>query len=1199
METHLSADILSAVHAALWRDDFVHEAVIERADEILVWYFDGAAPMRNGPDKLRWPGNGGFELTLSGEYAGRWFHFATHKHGDGLDLIAERMGLDRNHAAVIRHAANILGIRDDLPPEAIEQMRAARERRLAQAEKLREQADAELVRRIGLAKNLLAGSVSGFGTPADAYLAGRGLTVPTSATPYFRYVERCHHGPLGRPFPAMVWPQIDITTGQTVGAHRTYLDPVTGAKLEAFDAQGEKINPKLMLGQSKITAIKVSGHDLGARLSIAEGVETALTAWAMTADEPGAVWALGSLRAFNDFVAPEGVRELRIYADPEPAAIDTARACAERHKALGLAVELIHTNDMDGAQALNWPGLVKLRDLNDVWAQATTREDIAGALIREHFKREEATRPLYDTSREVSLDRAEILLRSALRSAIDGAEAYNKVLADTPKGEVAPSAPHHVFTVTVGAGKSHGYTTEIVDAIRTGRFTRKIGIFVPTRIKAEEAQDSFQEHLERYEWSYVRTFKGRGDFVTGDDGPTMCGDLETVNPVQDAGVPVWGTCCETVTGPPGDQWREYCPLFDTCPYVQQVEAGREDFVKVWIAPHAQLGLAGKHYPKNVGLLVIDESFLTLADAQKKVWELGLDTCTGDGPAAPFFKALASVMMQGAGKVPRTGLLAALEAQGIAADAVEVELTVMLAFEAEIAKALSPPSVTGKSVEDRRAAMRGFDVKALRRAKSRVGALEEALFFLTRLTSPRSGRMKVEAGDGRLFLRVVQPGGIAQRFAHVPKVYVDATTPQQELVELFLPGAIFAPPINVKDGAGVTTMQILRSPSSGSKMKLGGKEPTGLDLKDREALNRADADGTPPPPASLARYAKQRNIGQIRRIMRWAKHGAGDQPVAVIAQKEPRAALSYGYGEGDGYLFGHFNAIRGMNSMKAARVLLVVGRPRPQVEAVEDLRGLITGEAPEPLLDEHGAPARFFRSREVTAMGIDGKLVPHFLPYHPDGLCDALLRTICQDEIVQAVGRARAVRRGADDPVLILILADEWMPIRVDGFVAWRDLWPGAWADMAGRGMIFGGATMAHKVYPDLFPTVDAAKQAISPKAGRGQPLARFDPDQAGIDGVHILVGSPVGNVPLQYPLPLGRPIRFRVAGAKGGKVSRAWFNPAVIPDPKAWLETRLGALSFFEVEGSYEPPAPEPAGEARPYRPWHDTPKVPPRRTLH
>jgi hypothetical protein len=39
---------------------------------------------------------------------------------------------------------------------------------------------------------------------------------------------------------------------------------------------------------------------------------------------------------------------------------------------------------------------------------------------------------------------------------------------------------------------------------------------------------------------------------------------------------------------------------------------------------------------------------------------------------------------------------------------------------------------------------------------------------------------------------------------------------------------------------------------------------------------------------------------------------------------------------------------------------------------------------------------------------------------------------------------------------------------------------------------------------------------------------------------------------------------YQLAGARMNK-REAYFDPAVIPDPRAWLEERLGPLAAFEV----------------------------------
>src|SRR5690606_667312 len=59
-------------------------------------------------------------------------------------------------------------------------------------------------------------------------------------------------------------------------------------------------------------------------------------------------------------------------------------------------------------------------------------------------------------------------------------------------------------------------------------------------------------------------------------------------------------------------------------------------------------------------------------------------------------------------------------------------------------------------------------------------------------------------------------------------------------------------------------------------------------------------------------------------------------------------------------------------------------------------------------------------------------------YHPDAAADAVRSQICEAELEQCLGRVRAIRRTADNPVDIYVLTRTPVPrVRVDRFIRWN------------------------------------------------------------------------------------------------------------------------------------------------------------------
>lgn len=107
------------------------------------------------------------------------------------------------------------------------------------------------------------------GTPAERYLAGRGLSL---SSPELRYHPRTPHGPypLTKYWPALIAAVRDDQG--VVGVHRTFVD-VRHGMLAALAA------PKLGLGPFGGGAVRLGG--VARRIGLAEGIETALSAMAL------------------------------------------------------------------------------------------------------------------------------------------------------------------------------------------------------------------------------------------------------------------------------------------------------------------------------------------------------------------------------------------------------------------------------------------------------------------------------------------------------------------------------------------------------------------------------------------------------------------------------------------------------------------------------------------------------------------------------------------------------------------------------------------------------------------------------------------------------------------------------------------------------------------------------------------------------
>jgi hypothetical protein len=186
--------------------------------------------------------------------------------------------------------------------------------------------DGETNRRREDASRIWREAVDPHGTPAEVYLAHRGVRLPDA--PVLRFHGRCPRK--SDALPAMVALMTDALGGAPTGVHRTYLLP---------DGSGKaKVQPaKMMLGTAGVIRL-VDDEEIGIGLGLAEGIESGLACIQVIGWGP--VWAAASAGAIRKFPVIAATT-LNIFCDHDAAGLSAARDCAARWVAAGAEV-LIH-----------------------------------------------------------------------------------------------------------------------------------------------------------------------------------------------------------------------------------------------------------------------------------------------------------------------------------------------------------------------------------------------------------------------------------------------------------------------------------------------------------------------------------------------------------------------------------------------------------------------------------------------------------------------------------------------------------------------------------------------------------------------------------------------------------------------------------------------------------------------------------------
>jgi putative DNA primase/helicase len=236
---------------------------------------------------------------------------------------------------------------------------------------------------------------------------------------------------------------------------------------------------------------------------------------------------------------------------------------------------------------------------------------------------------------------------------------------------------------------------------------------------------------------------------------------------------------------------------------------------------------------------------------------------------------------------------------------------------------------------------------------------------------------------------------------------------------------------------------------------------------------------------------------------------------------------------------HFNGLSGLDIWGYVGCLILLGRTLPTPSTVETLCAALTGQMPVAVT---AGPGWWYGTEERRIRLAGGRT--HALPgeVHADPTAEAIRRSICEAELIQAMGRGRGVNRTAENPLRIDLMTDVVLPVTVNELVGWSELRPARRDVMAARGVLLENAADMSTCFPDLWPTADAARQDRS----RSVTNCYY----------RILYNSEMSHSSVA--------VSYRPEGA-GQRPRHAIFDLSIISNPEAWLIHRLGALATCEV----------------------------------
>jgi Bifunctional DNA primase/polymerase, N-terminal len=295
------------------------------------------------------------------------------------------------------------------------------------------------------------------------------------------------------------------------------------------------------------------------------------------------------------------------------------------------------------------------------------------------------------------------------------------------------------------------------------------------------------------------------------------------------------------------------------------------------------------------------------------------------------------------------------------------------------------------------------------------------------------------------------------------------------------------------------------------------------------------------------------------VVEWIKQlAARYSNLVVITTKRIRRAITgeepgklHEFCEAHGARIGHYGNLRGSNAFKDCDALVILGRQQPTPEEIEDEAKAYWYDTPTPLkLIKPVNGKRFYQEARRPYLMRDGSEAEGRVQLHPDPRCQAVLAMSRENEMVQALDRARLI--WCDKPKDVFILCDIPLPgVEIDRLVPW-DVLRGADRLRQALAACEAGAknalplvsTYLSATFPELWKTEKAAERWLE-----NSPEIKYlfsNPHPSNIQTIGQMGVSK--SEPLNGPRELfWRLVEYRLRGRRGGRSSHALVQEGHVP----------------------------------------------------
>jgi putative DNA primase/helicase len=656
---------------------------------------------------------------------------------------------------------------------------------------------------------------------------------------------------------------------------------------------------------------------------------------------------------------------------------------------------------------------------------------------------------------------------------------------------IPPPPIAHAACIDVGVGKTRITIEELAIWLKNGT-TELDGPLVyatPRHNLNENIERLFAEHGIN-----ARIFRGREADDPLRPGQAMCVNLPAVRLAQSCRAEIGSTCCK--------HKKQRCCYFDQCGYQRQLRA--RNGVQVWIVAIDTLFHIQKALGETITAVIIDEALwqkgVRGVEANEDFnWSVAIDSISNKAPPPRILKNLNRLGLRELDFLHLRYRLASalraqpnnggverkhLDAQHIDGTSCKRALGIEWEHYGEYVKKLGLyPGMPDHKFQA--ASSNNALIDHIQHTRRVIQIWEGAHEFLNRADIDISGRLTLAQDNGQ---RIVKWRGIRPISAQftVPTLMLDATLPEPPMLQIYHPRAQVVAGIKVELPKSVHIRQLQGAPTGARKLNNG------------------------------------RNLIEVRRHI-LERYLAFNRPLTLVICQQKLEEWLKQRGLPSDITVEHYNNITGIDDYGDVRLMLLIGRTAPGPATTETITAALTGKCPVVAT----ANGNGFRWYDQVQRGIrlrDGSGIATKGDLHPDPDVEAVRYQICEAELVQALGRGRALNRRAVTPLAADLLFDTAIPVTVDEVLPWRPHSP--LIETAIDGVMLTAECDLMKLWPTLWPNRQAATRTL--KTG---------------------VPSLPGFQQIEYQL------------AKPGMNKRVgYFDRAIIADPRAWLEAQLGRL---------------------------------------